>query len=267
MPYADLGDITVHYLYTDPDSTEDKSAVVFLHGFSLDHRMWASQVEYFRHLYRVIVPDSRGHGLSDAPRTNYSRANRVQDLLKLLDYLKLNRIHLVGLSMGGVTAIGFALKHPDRLNSLTLVDTSVAGFDVGKKIRRIDQIAREKGVEAARQRWLDMTLIYFKKDKQDIRELLTTMIQEHSGAIWLDPMRGQYTREKDLDQVHLITIPTKIFVGKLDKMFLPLAETLHQKIRNSTLIIYENVGHMLNLEAPDRFNDELKAYLEELDRD
>ena len=91
------------------------------------------------------------------------------------------------------------------------------------------------------------------------------MMLEHSGAIWMDPMRGKYKTVNDLENVHKIEIPTKIFAGEMDSIFLPLAQQLHKRINESLLSIYPNVGHMLNLEAPARFNEELEEFIVSVD--
>jgi len=265
MPYADLKSLRLYYeeywSATEPFNIK-APPVLFLHGFTLDHRMWAAQAAFFHDRYRVILLDSRGHGLSDAPETGYSRAHRVEDLQRFIDHLQIERFHLVGLSMGGSTGIGYALKHQDRLASLTLVSTGAAGYNVGKKISRIDRIAREKGVEAAQKKWKDIALGWYRQDKKEIRDLMERMINEHSGAVWRDPMRGRYPREYDVEKVHAITVPTMIFAGAADRIFLPLARLLNERIPNSRLRVYDDVGHMVNLEAPERFNRELKRFLE-----
>ena len=190
MPHADLGELRLYY-----EGAGEGEALVFLHGFTLDRRMWRPQVEHFRDRYHVITPDARGHGLSDAPLSGYSRAHRVQDLAQLIDHLKIDSLHLVGLSMGGATAIGYALEHQERLKSLTLVSTGAAGYSPGKKIDRLDQIARESGVAAALAKWKEWSLSFYKDDRRELRDPLDTMMSEYSGAVWKDPMRGQYPRE------------------------------------------------------------------------
>jgi len=271
MPYASLDSLRLFYKEHRPSGSHSSSStetykantpLVFLHGFTLDHRMWAAQAAFFRDRYRVILPDSRGHGLSDAPETGYSRAHRVEDLQRFVDNLHIERFHLVGLSMGGSTAIGYALKYQEKLTSLTLVSTGIAGYDVGGKISYIDRIAHEKGVEAARKKWKEITLVWYKQEKKEIRELMGRMMDEYSGAVWRDSRRGRYPRENDLEQVHTISVPTMIFAGGADRIFLPPVKLLHEKIPNSRLSIFEGVGHMVNLEAPERFNRELEQFLE-----
>lgn len=265
MPYADFKDFKLHYEdYPAREPDGQRLPIVMLHGFTIDHRMWVADAVYFSQWYRVILPDFKGHGLSDAPESGYSRAHRVEDMAGLLDHLKIDKAHLVGLSMGGTTAIGMALKHPDRLASLTLVSTSAAGFDPGPKIRKIDEIARTQSIDVARERWIKSTLRYFGSAQRAVGEFLETMMREHSGAFWSDPMRGKYPAENDLERVHEIKLPTMIFAGELDRPFVPLARTLHEKIEGSRLSIFPLVGHMLNLESPIQFRNELKAFLEHL---
>ena len=263
MPYLELDDFRLHYMdYPGPPAADDKPPVVMLHGFTIDHRMWVADAEQLSQWYRVLVPDSRGHGLSGAPETNYSRAHRVADLAAFLDRLSIDRIHLVGLSMGGTTALGVALTHPERLASLTLVSTSAAGYDHGPKIRKIDEIARTKDVQTALTKWIQATLRYFGSDLKHVRDLLEVMMRDHSGAIWADPMRGKYPPENDLARVDQIELPTLIMVGEKDQPFVPLAKTLHEKISGSRLMILPSVGHMVNLEIPNDFRATLKAFVD-----
>lgn len=252
----------MHYLEYAPGKSE--SPLIFLHGFTLDYRSWLADAEHFSADYHVIVPDAIGHGKSDNPPTNYSRADRVSDCFALMSQLKIEKAHIVGLSMGGSTAIGMALADQNRLTSMTLVDTGAAGYSPGKKVEMIDRMVREKGLETARERWAKNVHLWYNEDQQHIAKLLKTMMDDHSGAIWLDPQRGKYPRTYDLEHIHKIRIPTLIMVGAADRIFVPLAEQLHAKIENSRFFKLEGAGHMLNLEAPERFRAELSSFLESL---
>ncbi len=269
MSYAQITDCRLHY--TESGVADAPETIIFLHGFTLDRRQWAEQVRFFsdpkntnNRPYRVLALDSRAHGLSDAPESGYSRAHRVKDLLEFADILEIERFHLVGLSMGGTTGIGFALEHPKRLKSLTLVSSAAAGYSIGKKISSLDKTAREKGVEAAKKRWMRMTLSYYNEDQADIAELMTQMVNDHTGAIWLDPMRGNYPREDDLSRVSQIDMPVLLMCGQADKVFHEVGELLHERIKGSQFISYPNVGHMVNLEIPTQFSGDLKVFLEGL---
>ncbi len=267
MPFARLRDIRLYYneAAPPPDHLQSQTPIVFLHGFTIDRRMWQPQMEYLSRRYRVIAVDARGHGLSDATDTDYGRNNRVQDLLEFAYALRIKSMHLVGLSMGGSTAIGFALKHQEYLQSMTLISTGAAGYSPGKKIDFLTKIAREQGADAVMKRWKEIALSWYHGDKAEIKALMKTMMDDHSGKPWVDPRRGHYPRTNDLDHVHKITTPTLILAGALDRIFVPLAEQLHEKISNSTLKIYDNTGHMLNLESPEHCNRDLDEFLQTVD--
>lgn len=256
MPFATVNKIKFYY-----ETAGRGTPVIFLHGFTLDLRMWARQVEHFSKNYKTFAYDSRGHGQSDCPASGYSRDDRVSDLYRLARYLKLGKFHLVGLSMGGATALGYALDHPDDLLSLTLVDSAAGGYKPPSKYQDLRQVAVEQGVEEAKRRWMKSTLFYFLNRNESLKEELREMMKGHCGQLWLDHKRGKY---KDRDDVSLsahLKIPTMIFVGEKDRFFLPLAKTLHENIENSELDIVAGVGHMLNMEAPQRFNMRLEQFL------
>jgi 3-oxoadipate enol-lactonase len=261
MPHIQLDDIRLYY-----EELGSGESILFLHGFTLDRRMWGGLPPFLSDAYRVILLDSRGHGLSDAPTTGYSRPERVNDLMRFIDALKIEKLHLVGLSMGGSLGLAFAFEHQKRLKSLTLVSTGAAGYNIGPKFSRLDTLAKEKGPAAVRAEWMRITMSWYKPEQAEIRKLMMTMIEEHSGAVWMDPLRGKYPPSiPDLEQAHKIKVPTCIFVGMEDKIFVPLSQQLHERIEGSILHEYEGIGHMLNLEAPERFNRDLKKFLSRVD--
>lgn len=269
MPYVTIHDhIKLFYQDFSPENhSTNRPPIIFLHGFTIDHRMWGAAAAHFSKTHRVLLLDGRGHGLSDAPPTGYSRADRVDDLTAALAALGLERFHLVGLSMGGSTAIGYALRDQSRLASLTLVSTGAAGWNVGLKISRIDALARDYGLESARAKWMEYSLRYYREDQAGIRNLIATMMREHSGAPWMDERRGNYPDPgKDLERVHSIAVPTLIIAGDQDRVFVPLAKELNGRIPESRLVVYPKIGHMVNLEAPERFHVDLEAFLDEIDR-
>jgi len=257
MPEVDIGKVRLYY--------EDRGSgdpIVFLHGFTLDRRMWHRQIEYFSKQYRVLAYDSRGHGKSSCPKTGYSRQDRVQDLRKFVQALKLRQFHLVGLSMGGATALGYALDYPDSLLSLTLVDTAAGGYSPPPKYKDLRDAARSKGVEEAKRRWIRSALFYYINRNEDLHRELKEIISDHCGNLWLDHKRGKYDERDDVALAANIKVPTMIFVGEKDKYFIPLARTLHKNIVDSEMDVVPGVGHMLNMEAPERFNFRLEQFLE-----
>lgn len=261
MPFVDTSEVSLYY-----ESEGKGKPIVFLHGFTLDRRMWQRQVEFFSRKYRVIVYDSRGHGKSSCPATGYSRQDRVRDLREFSQKLKLGKFHLVGLSMGGATALGYAIDYPETLYSLTLVDSSAGGYRPPKRYRDYRDVARTEGVDEAKRRWIKTTLFYYANRNEQLRRELAEMMAGHCGQLWLDPKRGKYDERNDIELSKNLRLATLIFIGEKDRYFIPLARQLHKNIDNSELDIIKGAGHMANMEAPDRFNRRLEQFLERVER-
>jgi 3-oxoadipate enol-lactonase len=123
MPFAN---VNRHDLYFE-DSGGNRPAVLFSHGFLLDHSMWAAQVEALSAQYRCITWDERGHGMSDClgPFDYYDSA---ADAIGILDQLGIQKATLVGMSQGGFLSMRAAVKFPDRVKALVLIDSAAALF-------------------------------------------------------------------------------------------------------------------------------------------
>ena len=260
MPYISSGSVKLFY--------EEKGKgipLLFLHGFSLDHRMWRDQINYFSSRYRTIAPDARGHGKSDSPESGYAREDRIGDVLNLMAQLKLPRANLVGLSMGGGDALALAIDHQDKLRSLTLADTVAAGYKPKVRPRDPSHLLSEMSLEDVKRKFIDSSLSRFGKDMQEIRKKLETMMVSFSGKVWADPMKGKYPKRDDLKMAASIRIPSLIIVGKRDLSWLPLSLKLSETVLDSRLEILPGIGHMSNMEAPDKFNMILDKFLTALD--
>ncbi len=253
--------------------------IIFLHGFSVDRRMWRGQVDYFSDNFRVIIYDARGHGKSDAPDSGYSRENRVDDLLALADELKLDRFHLVGLSMGGGDALSFAIDYHERLLSLMLAGSTASGWKSKVRFRNfpLDEkgrygelspgdLARQKGIDEVKRQWIEVTMANYKKQNPELKEVLTGIMLDFSGKPWLDPKAGKYQKRDDVRLAARIRIPVLIIVGQRDIVYRPLAIKLNEIILDSHLEIISGVGHMVNMEAPEVFNKLLEEFLFENDQ-
>ncbi len=262
MPTVDTGEVKLFY-----DAQGEGTPIVFLHGFTLDHRMWRTQVEYFSPSYKTIAYDSRGHGKSSCTESNYARKDRVIDLRHFINKLDLEKFHLVGLSMGGATALGYAIDYPDSLLSLTLVDSAAGGFKPPQKYQDMRNLAQTLPLDEIKRRWKKSTLFYFANKSPELKAEMAEMMNIHCGNLWTDPNRGKYKDRDDVSLSKQVKLPTLICVGEKDKFFIPLAKTLHENIVNSELEIVPEVGHMLNMEAPDKFNRRLESFLKRVEAD
>ena len=256
MSYFDSGNVRIYF------ETAGKGVpLVLLHGFSLDRRMWNRQADYFARDYTIIMPDARGHGLSGTPPTDYAREDRTRDIENLIDHLELGRFHLLGFSMGGGDALAYAIDHPERLLSLTLVGTVAAGWKPPKRFRDFSDSAREKGIEETRRKYMESILSYYEKRQSHLKDEMSRMMLDFSGMPWLDPMKGKYKKRDDINLCRNVSVPTLLIVGQHDIFFRPLAEQLHKLIGNSRLEVIKNAGHMVNMEKGEDFNSIVGTFL------
>ena len=128
MPFADVGGVKLFY-----EETGQGAPLVFVHEFAGDYQSWHLQVRFFSRRYRTIAYNARGYPPSDVPdeREAYSQERAADDILGVLDHLKIPKAHVCGLSMGGYAVLHFGLRHPERALSLT-----VAGAGYGSVPRR-----------------------------------------------------------------------------------------------------------------------------------
>jgi 3-oxoadipate enol-lactonase len=150
---AAVGDTHLHW-----QESGAGDPLVFIHGFTLDSRMWAPQVRALCARYRVIVYDQRGFGRSDMPVVGVPYTHH-DDLAGLLDHLGVPNAHIVGLSVGAVFALNLALVHPARVCSLTLLDTSgMDGFafppDIQQTFQDVGAAAKAGDLGAAKAVWM-----------------------------------------------------------------------------------------------------------------
>ena len=134
--------------------------VVLLHAFPLNRKMWAPQVEALAVGYRVITPDFRGHGESSGVEEDSTMERLAGDVRGLLDHLKLERVVLGGLSMGGYVAFAFLRRWPQRVAALILADTRAsADTEEGRKARyEMAEVAEREGSTAIAERMLPKLL-------------------------------------------------------------------------------------------------------------
>jgi pimeloyl-ACP methyl ester carboxylesterase/8-oxo-dGTP pyrophosphatase MutT (NUDIX family) len=230
--------------YEDSGSGEP---IVFIHGFTLDNRMWQPQVEALSKSYRTVAYDVRGFGQSSIPTEPYTH---YDDLLALLDCLKIAKAHLVGLSMGGGIASAFTILHPERVTSLTLLDSDLHGYpsSVDWNVH-----AKEAGIEGAKANWLAHDVFARTRTNQEIARKLTEIVQDYSGWHWL---HRDFDKRIDVrKRLHEITCPVQVVVGEKDlPYFHEIARFICDRIPQARLGVIKGVGHMTNMETPEECN-------------
>lgn len=235
-------------------------AVVLVHGFALDGRIWDSQAAALEPTYRVVVPDLRGFGRSSPPSGPFLH---IADLSALLDHLEVDSAHLVGLSLGGAVALDFCLAQPGRVRTLTLADAAMGGFDWSKDWGRPGRAARAQGLPAGRRAWLSDELLAPALRLPEPAARLRQMVEGYSGWHWLNRSPEQTPAGAPASQrLAEVQAPTLVIVGEADAPdFLQIADRLANGIRGARLAVVAGAGHLSNLEAPEQFNALLLEFL------
>jgi pimeloyl-ACP methyl ester carboxylesterase len=260
--------VSLHVEVTGP---ADGAALLFIHEFAGDHRSWEPQVRHFSAAFRCVRYPARGYPPSDVPSdpAAYSQHRAVADALAVLDGLGIERAHVVGLSMGGFTALHLALSHPDRV-----VSAVVAGCGYGAQPDRQEAFRAECHAIAAAfeadgaasvSSWYaagPARVQFQHKNPRGWAEFAAALGGHDSLGAALT-MRGVQAGRPSLYRLDLasISVPVLVLAGDEDEGCLEPALMLKRAIRTAGLAILPRTGHTANLEEPDVFNRLVDGFL------
>jgi pimeloyl-ACP methyl ester carboxylesterase len=251
--------------------------IVFVHEFAGDSRSWEPQVRYFSRRYRCITFNARGYPPSAVPDRldMYSQQRAVEDVRDVMDHLKIDKAHVVGLSMGGFAALHFGMLYPERAHSVV-----IGGVGFGAEPDKQEQFRRE--VELVAKRFEDegaekLAPIYGSgpgreqyeiKDPRGFHEFLT-QLGEHSAkgaAMTLRGVQGRRPSPFDLvPQLEKMTVPALIIHGDEDRPCLATGVMLKRAIPSAGLMVFPKTGHTINLEEPALFNQALGDFFAQVE--
>jgi pimeloyl-ACP methyl ester carboxylesterase len=248
--------------------------VVFVHEFAGDSRSWEHQLRHFGRRYRCITYNARGYPPSDVPAEveRYSQARACDDIRAVLDALKIDKAHIIGLSMGGFATVHFGFTYPDRARSLV-----VAGCGYGATPSTRAQFMSEAEASAARFEEQGMAkaaeayalgpsrVQHQNKDPRGWREF-ADQLAEHSTTGAAMTLRGVQSRRPSLydltEEMRKITAPTLIMTGDEDWACLEPGILMKKTIPTAALVVLPNAGHAINLEEPNAFNGHIDEFFQ-----
>jgi pimeloyl-ACP methyl ester carboxylesterase len=274
MPMIQTGDrVALH-----AESTGTGAPLLFIHEFAGDHRSWEPQVRFFSGTYRCITYAARGYPPSDVPAdpAAYSQRRAVADAIAVLDGLDVPRAHVVGLSMGGFTALHLAMSHPGRVLSAV-----VAGAGYGAQPERQESFRAECEATAAafeadgaprvaRRYAAGPARVQFQNKNPRGWAEFAAALAEHSAAGAARTMRGVQAARPSLyglrDELAAVRAPVLVITGDEDEGCLEPALMLKRTIPASGLTVLPRTGHTANLEEPDIFNAAVDRFLAAVSR-
>lgn len=229
----------------------DGPVVVLSNSLGSTHRMWDAQIGELEKHFRVLRYDTRGHGASPVPDGPYSIEALTDDLVALLDRFGIDRAHIVGLSLGGMTALSLAARHPDRVDRLVVLCTAVRLPPASAWTQRAATV-RAQGTAAVA---ASVVARWFTREHLDAHP---EVLVAHQRMVAATPAEGYAACCEAMAALDLraalpgVGAPTLAIAGAADPATPPakLAEIV-AGIGDSTLLVVDHAAHLANAERPD----------------
>ena len=254
---------------TDPSGTfyllnkkDQKVPLVFVHGVGLTHEIWKPQINYFKD-YTTLSYDILGHGKTPLKKTNISFDDFSEQLIKLINELNFQKIHLVGFSIGSLVARNFATKHNDRLQSLILLGSIYKrSEDQQKVVNDRFNLAKKNHTlsKQALKRWF--TDKYLEKNP-NIYEKISSILEGNNMENFLK-VYELFILHKNDENFKNIKVNTLIMTGENDiGSTVEMSKNLSNVIENSQLKVIKNGKHLCGIECADEVNMNIKNFIKD----
>lgn len=242
--------------------------VTFVHGAGGSSSIWFKQIREFQKHFNVLLVDLRGHGASkpsikNAFKKKYTFQSIAQDVLEVLDYLKIQKSHFIGISLGTIIIRQLAETHPDRINSMIMGGAILKMNFRSQILMRFGNIFKYVLPYLVLYRFFAFIIMPKKNHKQ-------------SRLLFINEAKKLYQKEfikwfkltaeinpvlKWFRQVE-VNIPTLYVMGEEDYMFLPSVKKVVEKhYKTAKLFVIEQCGHVVNVEQPQVFNKVVIQYI------
>ena len=254
---------------TDPSGTfyllnkkDQTIPLVFVHGVGLTHEIWKPQVDCFKD-YTTLSYDILGHGKTPLKKTNISFDDFSEQLIKLINELNFQKIHLVGFSIGSLVARNFATKHNDRLQSLILLGSIYKRSEEQQKIVKDRFNLAKKNHTLSKQalkRWF--TDNYLEKNP-NIYEKISSILEGNNMENFLK-VYELFVLHKNSENFKNIKVNTLIMTGENDiGSTVEMSKNLSNVIENSQLKVIKNGKHLCGIECADEVNMNIKNFIKD----
>ena len=233
--------------------------LVCLHAFPLDHTVWNTVADILRSLVMVILPDLRGHGASPSPSGKYSMREMGEDVIAVLDSLKIEEAFIAGQSLGGYVALAIAKYYPEKLSGLALVASHAFADSPEKKKSRLEDI-RKVRVNGPKKVLAGMPKKLSKHP--EIQKYCQEKIDHMDNNGVKGVLAGMAEREESVNLLQSWNKPVGIIAGKDDQYIsIETNRQMAEMIKPSVYFELENCGHMPMMENPEKVAQALISLL------
>lgn len=253
-----LSGTPIHYWIKEKKSGE---SILFVHAAFADHTSFDEQIKFFAKDYQVITLDLIGHGKSIITQKGDNISKTADYICKLLEIEAISKIHLVGISIGAILIQDFANKFPDKVASLCCIG--------GYNINNFDPaLQKENSGEQVKMMLKAIISIKWFAKSNKLISAVTTEAQEKfyqmnirfkkRSFVYLAELQKLVNRSKTTNRNY----PVMIGCGKYDiPMAIKVANIWHESEPESKMLVFENAGHLVNMDTPQEFNENLIRFL------
>jgi (E)-2-((N-methylformamido)methylene)succinate hydrolase len=248
-----------HYFFNNKGSIP----LVFIHGVGLDHQMWHEQVNYLNE-FSILTYDLLGHGKTPFNKKNLNFNDFSNQLLDILDYLKIDKIHLVGFSLGSLVALNFSSHHLDRVEKLILIGTTYkrSSQERALVLDRYNQAKLNKPIsKQALKRWFSDKYLENNPKTYDLfMNILNKKPEDHKN--FLKAYKLFANHNDDTASIQKIDRKTLVMTGSDDPGSSPsMSKELVKDLINSSYIEIKNGKHLCSIECADDVNINIKNFI------
>ena len=246
--------------------------LVLIHGFSDNLKMWYNQVPKLSEKYKVLVYDVRGHGQTESDDNGFSIDLFADDLHELTEALKIEKMHVLGFSMGGRIGFSFALKHPEKVKCLILANSGIPGPSLQRSEQQLMEMAEKQELLRKLLETCDieaiseiMTVYSFSpgiKDRMpEVFHKYKTLKLDNDPIHYVAIMKAIVDNMENPPDLTQLKCPALIIVGEHDAfMSLDVAKSMKIAMPDAK-IEYLPTGHAAALEMPGKFNHAVIEFL------
>lgn len=239
--------------------------VVLLHGFPLSSEIWAEVAERLQPDFRLLAPDLRGHGSSDAPQGPYTMDALAEDVVGFADALHLERFVLGGHSMGGYVAFRVAARCPERLAGLVFVATRAEADTEEGKARRaaaVERISKEGGRVFLQDFLPNLVSEGTRTSRPEVLRRLWDMAARVPDHVLVACLEGMMHRPDSRELLGRLGGPALVVAGEADAVVpVESARAMAQALPQAQLVVVAGAGHVPSLEAPEATAAALHRFL------
>ncbi len=240
--------------------------IVFSHGYLMNNTMYNDQIAVLKDKYRCVTFDHRGHGKSEVTASGYALEDLVDDAIAFVEGLGSGPVHFVGMSTGGFVGMRIALRRPEVLKSLVLMNTSASKEPAAakKKYDLLIWMVKTFGwgpvIGTAIKTMFHSTFLKDRSRKEQVKEWKNIVKSHNKGAV-IKFGQGIFSRDDVLDRLSALEIPCAVIIGEFDAATPPkLGRKIADKIPGAKLYEIKDAGHSTPIEKPQEVNKALRDF-------